>query len=77
MVERATGMLTAAAGEAVRTLLSLQKGSVPPAVRMSAARAILEMGMKLREVVDLQTSVDELAAMVEQMEQPGRRGNVA
>lgn len=71
MIERATGMLSAAAGEAVRTLLSLQKAAVPPAVRMSAARAILEIGMKLREVVDLESRMTELEARVQQQqEQP-------
>ncbi len=50
MVRRAAGMLTAAANEAVRTLLNLQKDSTPPAVRLGAARAILEMGIKLREM---------------------------
>jgi hypothetical protein len=66
MIERATGMLTAAAGEAVRTLLSLQKAAVPPAVRMSAARAILEIGMKLREVVDIEERLRRLEALVPQ-----------
>jgi hypothetical protein len=66
MIERATGMLTAAAGEAVRTLLSLQKSAVPPAVRMSAARAILEIGMKLREVVDIEERLNRLEALVQQ-----------
>lgn len=69
MVQRAAGMLTAAAAEAVRTLLSLQKQGVPATVRLGAARAILEIGMKLREVVDLQTRMDELEAMVKQNEQ--------
>ena len=74
MIERATGMLTAAAGEAVRTLLSLQKAATPPAVRMSAARAILEIGMKLREVVDLEARMSKLEALVQEHdEQPGRR----
>src|SRR5918995_943790 len=66
MIERATGMLTAAAGEAVRTLLSLQKQAVPPAVRMSAARAILEIGMKLREVVGLEERLTRLESLVQE-----------
>jgi hypothetical protein len=74
MVQRAAGVLTAAASEAVRTLLALQKQAVPPAVRLGAARAVLEMGMKLREVVDLETRMNELEALVKQMDQPGGRG---
>ena len=61
-------MLTAAASEAVRTLLSLQKESAPPAVRLGAARAVLEVGMKLREVVDLQARMEELEELVNRLE---------
>jgi hypothetical protein len=65
MVGWSAGHLTAAASEAVRTLLSLQKESAPPAARLGAARAVLEVGMKLREVVDLQTRMEEPEAMLE------------
>jgi hypothetical protein len=64
MVQRATAMLTAAALEAVKTLLVLQQGSVPAAVRLGAARAILELGAKLREVADLEA---RLAALEQQV----------
>ncbi len=64
MVRRAAGLLTAAASAAVTTLLSLQKESAPPAVRLGAARAILEIGIKVREMVDLET---RLAALEEQL----------
>src|SRR5262245_53133480 len=62
MVKRSAGMLTAAAGESVRTLLSLQKESVPPAVRLGAARAVLELGIKVRELVDLESRIAALEA---------------
>jgi hypothetical protein len=68
MLERASGMLTAAASEAVRTLLSLQKESVAAAVRLGAARAILEIGMKVREVVELEA---RLAALEDRLGQEG------
>jgi hypothetical protein len=64
MVQRATGMLTAAALEAVKTLLGLQHASVPAAVRLGAARAVLEIGAKLREVADLEA---RLAALEQQV----------
>lgn len=64
MVERSSGMLTAAAGEAVRTLLALQKETTPAAVRLGAARAILEVGIKVRQLVELETRMAELEAMV-------------
>jgi hypothetical protein len=75
MVQRAAGMLTAAAAEAVRTLLSLQKQAVPATVRLGSARAILEIGMKLREVVDLEERLSRLESLMkqQQQEQPERR----
>lgn len=62
MVRRAAGLLTASAGEAVRTLLSLQKDATPPAVRLGAARAVLELGIKVRELADLETRIAALEA---------------
>ncbi|HET6576246.1 MAG TPA: hypothetical protein VFG68_21775 [Fimbriiglobus sp.] len=64
MVQRAAGMLSAAGMESVRTLLELQKPGVAAPVRLGAARAVLEIGMKLREVVDLEA---RLAALEEQL----------
>ena len=64
MTERSAAMLTAAGMEAVKTLLALQQTSIPPAVRLGAARAVLEMGIKLREDADLEQRV---AALEEQM----------
>ena len=64
MIQRSAGMLTAAAGEAVRTLLSLQKDAIPAAVRLGAARAILEVGMKIRQVVELEQRLAELEELV-------------
>jgi hypothetical protein len=66
MVQRAAGTLTAATAEAVRTLLALQKESAPAAVRLGAARAVIELGLKVREVADLEARIaaleDQLAA---------------
>lgn len=66
MFQRTAGMLTAASLEAVKTLLELQKGAVPPAVRLGAARTVLEIGLKVREVADLEkrlTVLEEQAAL--------------
>ena len=54
MVQRATGMLTAATMEAAKTLLTLQDPSIPPAVRLGAARATLDFGLKMRQIVELE-----------------------
>ena len=64
MVSRTAGTLTAAATEAVRTLLELLKSSASDAVQLGAARAVLEMGMKVREAADLE---ERLAALEEQL----------
>jgi transposase-like protein len=64
MVSRTAGTLTAAASEAVRTLLELLKNPTSSAVRLGAARAVLEIGMKLREMADLE---ERLAALEQQM----------
>jgi hypothetical protein len=65
MVQRTCGALTAAAMESVKTLLSLQQPVQPPAVRLGAARAVLELGMKVREVVELEVHMEELEERVE------------
>jgi transposase len=60
MVGRATSMLTAAAMEAVKTLLDLQRHDMPPPVRLGAARSILELGAKLRESLELHERITAL-----------------
>jgi hypothetical protein len=62
MVRRSAGMLTAAAGESVRTLLALQRETAPPAVRLGAARAVLELGIKVRELAELEARLAALEA---------------
>lgn len=64
MVRKAAGMLTAAATSAVTTLLALQKESVPAAVRLGAARAVLELGIKVREVAELEQRIAALEAQL-------------
>jgi RNA polymerase sigma factor (sigma-70 family) len=51
-------------GQAVRTLLDLLKNSASPAVRLGAARSVLELGLKVREVADLE---ERLAALEQRM----------
>jgi beta-lactamase class A len=64
MMQRTAGAMTAASTESVRTLLELQKPSAPPAVRLGAARSVLELGIKLREAVDLE---ERLSALEQQL----------
>ncbi len=73
ILQRTAGALTAAATESVRTLLELQKPGMPPATRLGAARAVLEIGLKIREIVELETRI---AALEEQLDaDEGRLAN--
>ena len=65
VVQRAAAMLTAAMMESVKTLLELQKPNVAPSTRLGAARSIIELGVKLREVVDLE---QRILALEEQLQ---------
>ncbi len=71
MVQRAAAVLTAAALEAVKTLMALQDAVIPPAVRLGAARAILELGPRLRESAELETRI---ATLEEQLDGQAARG---
>jgi len=64
MVQRAAGMLTAAGTESIKTLLALQQASIPPAVRLGAARTVLEMGVRIREAADLETRLTDLEQQI-------------
>jgi hypothetical protein len=64
LVQRTSGMLTASGGEGVKTLLALLKDGVPAAARLGAARALLELGLKVREAADLAQRVAALEAQL-------------
>jgi hypothetical protein len=61
MVARAVAQLAAASTEAVETLRGLL-GSPLDFARLAAARAILEVGMKMREQGELAERVEQLEA---------------
>jgi hypothetical protein len=65
ILERASGALTAAALKAVQTLLALQETNQPGTVRLGAARAILEMCLRVREVAEIEVQIAELQAQVD------------
>jgi hypothetical protein len=64
MVQRTAAALTAAAMEGVKTLLELMKPSNTGPTRLGAARSVLEMGVKLRELAELEV---RLAALEERV----------
>ena len=72
MVQRAAAILTAAAVEAVKTLVVLQGATTPPAVRLGAARAVLELGTKLREAADLERRLAVLEDFMLSKQSKGR-----
>ena len=71
MVERAVARLADAATAAVDTLVDLLT-SAPPATRLGAARAVLEIGGKLREQGELEERVQRLEAALEMSGRTGR-----
>jgi hypothetical protein len=64
MVQRAAAMLTAASMESVKTLLELQKSPNLGPTRLGAARSILEIGIKLRAMAELEVRVAELEVII-------------
>jgi hypothetical protein len=71
MVQRTAATLTAAGSESVKTLLALQQANVPAAVRLGAARAVLEIGLKLREAADLEQRLGALELLMAQSQAAG------
>jgi len=67
-VEVAIGLLQKASGAAVATLVSImQDGEKPGSVRVSAARAVLDMAFKGMELQDMEVRLATLeAALAEQ-----------
>jgi hypothetical protein len=60
MVDRAVGMVTAAMGESAKTLILLQKENAPYPTRLGAAKAMFEIGLKLRDQNDIEKRLAEL-----------------
>jgi len=60
MVQRTAGTLTAAGTEAVKALLGLLQPATPHATRLGAARAVLELGVKIREAAELEARIAAL-----------------
>jgi hypothetical protein len=60
MVQRSTGMLTAASLEAIKTVVGLLGPNAPEQVRHNAARTILQYGIRLREHAELQARLASL-----------------
>ncbi len=66
MVRRIAGMLTAASVGSLKTFTALQESAASESVRLGAARAIVELGCKMRESVEF---IERLAALEARLEQ--------
>jgi hypothetical protein len=67
MVRRAAGMFTAAGMQAIKTITTLQESATSEAVRLGAARAIIELGCKLRETVEWAERLAAVEAFLESL----------
>lgn len=67
MVQRAAGAMSAASMEAIKTLLDLLQQKHSGSVRLGASRAVLELGVKLRETAELEKRILALEQQNEQM----------
>ena len=65
MVERASAMLSASGMEAVKTLLGLMERSIPHTTRLGAARAVLELGMRLRDLLEVEQRLAALEKAIQ------------
>ena len=74
LVERAAARLADAAGAAVTTLGELLVAGTPPAVRLGAARAVLELGLRLREQQEIEERLAALEAALAEVPSMAERG---
>jgi hypothetical protein len=65
LVRRAASLFTAASMPAIKTITTLQESANSEAVRLTAARATIELGCKLRETVELMERLAALEARLE------------
>jgi hypothetical protein len=66
-LERTGGALIAAGLRAVQTLLSLQDVSQPAPVRLGAAKALVELGLKTFQLIEIGQRMTEMNARVDEL----------
>jgi hypothetical protein len=71
ILQRTAAIVTAASQKSVQTLIRLQDPTVPPAVQLGAAKALVNLGIRLREETDLGVRV----AALEQLAKQGGNSN--
>jgi len=66
MFSRSLGLLADASTSAVGTLRQLSLSAMSESVRLGAAKAILEIGNRVREVNEIEVRLSELEALLEE-----------
>jgi hypothetical protein len=74
LLGRAMARLSAATTEAVTTLVLLLKADVPPAVRLGAARSILDTALRWREQDELARRLDNVESWIEAIDAKSETG---
>jgi hypothetical protein len=69
LVAMAAGRVADGMGEAASTLRELLNAA-PPAVRLGAARSLLELGVKLRESIELEQRLTAVEARLSEKKKP-------
>jgi uncharacterized protein len=69
IVKRSAATSTAAMTEAIKTLLALMQPTTPPAVRLGAAKAVIDTGVSLRAMADTEQRIVALEQRQEAAEQ--------
>src|SRR5262245_59283443 len=71
MVRRVAGLLTAASMSSIKTFTTLQESAASESVRLGAARAILELGCKVRESAELSDRLAAVEALLQSLLEDG------
>jgi len=67
MMERSFGMLSAASGEAVKTMVELNKNHPSGSVRLGAARTIIESQLKLAEMMRVEERLEHVERSLQEL----------
>lgn len=70
IIDDTAARLAASGAEAIETLVELLESTAPPNTRATAARAIIELSLKLRESVELESRIGELERITHERETP-------
>ena len=70
ILERAVGMSGAATLASIKTLTALQESAKSEAVRLGAARSLVDIHCKLRQIADQQSRIEAMEAQLRQLLEP-------